>query len=58
MITPAELNAAGITAEAAEIVLEWCEIVHAARVALDIVKAAARRIYRSTYRSSSERAAD
>lgn len=54
MITPAELNAAGITAEAAEIVLEWFEIVHAARVALDMVKAAARRIYRSR----AKRAAD
>ena len=50
MITPAELEAAGIAPHAAEIVLEWAEIAHAARAALDLIRPAAwtaRRIYRA-----------
>lgn len=49
MITPAELTAAGIAPHAAEIVLEWSEIAHAARAALDLISPAAwtaRAIYR------------
>lgn len=50
MIIPAELEAAGIAEHAAHIVLEWSEIAHAARAALDLIRPTAwtaRAIYRA-----------
>lgn len=50
MLTAAELTSAGIAPRAAEIVLEWAELVHAARAALILITPAgltARRIYRA-----------
>ena len=54
MLTPADLAAAGIAPAAAETVLEWQEIAHACRAALDLITPAgwtARRVYRAALAS-------